>query len=359
MRYARIAALVAVAGFAVWSAYSGDIVDLRRGGQQAVDDLFSSGASDALLDRVCAQKDCRASRLFWYTDLEEAKLAAHRLGRPILSLRLLGRLDEELSCANSRFFRVMLYSDESIASILRERYVLHWSSERPVPQVTIDMGDGRKIRQTITGNSVHYLLDEDGNVLDALPGLYSPAAFRMQIAEWLSLDRSVLRTYHSVRSEETASRALDYGIAEVRTIRGRRPAAEQAAPRAMTKSLPETPMLAALSLGARRMLPQEWMALGEKEIDSVTFSDESLALMQRKQTLNEELLRNLRRTVAIDTIYNEYELHRRIHEWFAMGQVRDLATLNERIYDELFLTPSNDPWLGLKPEAVFTAIASE
>jgi hypothetical protein len=30
--------------------------------------------------------------------------------------------------------------------------------------------------------------------------------------------------------------------------------------------------------------------------------------------------------------------------------------LNERVYTELFLTPSSDPWLGLAPPDVYTAI---
>src|SRR5262249_9832765 len=50
------------------------------------------------LDSICAQKDSYSSRLFWYTDLEQAKSASHATGKPILSLRLLGRLDEDLSC---------------------------------------------------------------------------------------------------------------------------------------------------------------------------------------------------------------------------------------------------------------------
>ena len=45
------------------------------------------------------------SQLYWYTDLEAAKAQAKRLGKPILSLRLLGKLTDEFSCANSRFFR--------------------------------------------------------------------------------------------------------------------------------------------------------------------------------------------------------------------------------------------------------------
>jgi hypothetical protein len=56
-----------------------------------------------VLDRICQQKDCDASRLYWYTDLAQAKVAAKASNRPILSLRLLGHLDEDLSCANSRF----------------------------------------------------------------------------------------------------------------------------------------------------------------------------------------------------------------------------------------------------------------
>ncbi len=55
----------------------------------------------AALDTVSAQRDAFASGLYWYTDLESAKAAASESHRAILSLRLLGRLDEELSCANT------------------------------------------------------------------------------------------------------------------------------------------------------------------------------------------------------------------------------------------------------------------
>src|SRR5262245_60373800 len=92
------------------------------------------------LDAICAQKDAHTSLLYWFTDLDRAIAEARRTHRPILSLRLLGRLDEELSCANSRFFRKLLYPDATINRILREQFVLHWQSVRPVPKVTIDFG---------------------------------------------------------------------------------------------------------------------------------------------------------------------------------------------------------------------------
>jgi hypothetical protein len=61
------------------------------------------------------------------------------------------------------------------------------------------------------------------------------------------------------------------------------------------------------------------------------------------------LVRGLQDSIALDTVRNEYLLHRRIHAWFAAGDVRDVPAFNERVYAELFLTPSDDPWLGLLP----------
>ena len=135
------------------------------------------------LDRVCGQKDCLSSKLFWHTDLEMAKAESRASGKPILSLHLLGRLDEEYSCANSRFFRATLYPNEAISQKLRESFVLHWHTVRPAPKITIDYGDGRTLVRTITGNSIHYVLDADGRPVDAIPGLYGPNAFLRALAD--------------------------------------------------------------------------------------------------------------------------------------------------------------------------------
>src|SRR5882724_11524185 len=148
--------------------------DFRQMGPSGLDAYVKAygTAPSPVLDRVCAQKDAHTSLLYWFTDLDAAVTEARRRKRPILSLRLLGRLDEELSCANSRFFRKLLYPDLRINQILRQDYVLHWQSVRPVPRVTIDFGDGRVVERTLTGNSIHYVLDADGTVIDGLPGLY-------------------------------------------------------------------------------------------------------------------------------------------------------------------------------------------
>jgi hypothetical protein len=375
MKNRMIISLLAITMFGVRTArpqlVSPDVLEARMQGQAGVDGLHAKWAAAApadrialqeKLDRVCAQKDCHASRLFWYTDLDEAKAEAKRLGRPILSLHLLGRLDEELSCANSRFFRTLLYSDGAISSILRDQYVLHWHSVREVPIVTIELGGGRVIRQTITGNSAHYLLDANGRPLDVLPGLYSPAAFRDQLERWVTLHHTLtpqtLLAYHQERFAETTMLAAKLGID--RKIYEGQQAVWVAQRQSRSKAYTEVPLLRQLKTGADKRANADQAAaanaIGERGKEDVRFSPETLQLMSAKQQLTDELLDNLRRTVAADTAFNEYDLHRRVHEWFANDEVGDLDSLNERVYDELFLTPSSDPWLGLQPDSVFVGI---
>ena len=193
------ASAIDLAGLAT-TALSGDpasVKSLREAGPPGLEALLREAApqvaelrlnkvrldADSILslrtavDGVAGQRDAWASGLYWFTDLTAAKVEAVKTKRPILSLRLLGNLDEEYCCANSRFFRTVLYANEAVSKLLRGSYVLHWKSVRPAPLLTIDMGDGRRIKRTITGNSIHYLLDADGTVLNAFPGIYSPAGF--------------------------------------------------------------------------------------------------------------------------------------------------------------------------------------
>jgi hypothetical protein len=105
--------------------------------------------------------------LFWYTNLDAAKAAARMAGKPILSLRLPGRLDAD--SGDARFFRTVLYQNREINRILRDSYVLHRSSTRLAPRAT-------------TG-SIHYILDSHGRLLEPLPGLYGPATFQSALEE--------------------------------------------------------------------------------------------------------------------------------------------------------------------------------
>ena len=353
------------------------------------------------IDAVGGQYDCYASRLYWYTDLEDAKAAARRAGKPILSLRLLGNLTDQYSCANSRFFRSTLYANAEVAAALRERFVLHWKSVRPVPVVTIDFGDGRSMKRTVTGNSIHYVLDSAGRPVDALPGLYGAKAFIEGLdraaplaIRCASLDAAAraneLRSYHARRSNEVRARWQDDlrqlgllsstpAVQSVSRFKAAPPNAAQANQLALPKAQAEAPILASVLPDAQILTSatddDAWKRIAQLHAADAKLDDASLrfvrtqnplagragALAITKRVVEDPLLRvigNLQETIAIDTVRNEYTFHRQIHEWFAAEQIpsNNLEKFNERVYAELFLTPAHDRWYGLLPAAAYTGL---
>jgi len=241
--------------------------------------------------------------LTWFTSLDAAITEARRTNnKAILSLRLLGKLPDELTCANSRFFKRVLYSEPRIRQVLAQDFVLHWESVRPVPIVTLDFGDGRRVTKTVTGNSGHLVLDAYGRVVDALPGLFAPDAFLALLAQartFAHADRRVLPQLHAnaarqpTRMPSSPSRAM------------------AASAIAMTKHLVELPVL--------------------RQIEPLP-------------------------PIAIETERN-HELHRRIHEAFAQGaEWAGVAGFVEWMYAELFAMPLHDAALGLDAPEPFTDV---
>ena len=273
-----------------------NIAELRARGPAALAELLATWhrlltrnqpvdpAWESVIDAVAGQRYGTRSQLYWYTDLSRAEQEAHRVHRPILALRLLGDLREDLSCANSRLFRATLYANREVSDFLRTHFVLYWSSERPVPKVTIDFGDGRTIQRTVTGNSAHYVLDEDGHVLDVLPGLYAPQVFQRELTRSLALADRVRGASDAVRLRAT----LDFHAAALaeteRTWRqsyGNRPVPRAPGlPRerelalaqraAISKAIIEVPLLRAIGAVAPGEVPDDtatWTAIGRRVLN--------------------------------------------------------------------------------------------
>lgn len=336
------------------------------------------------LDQVGQQKNNYISGLYWYTNLDDAKRAARESNKPILSLRLLGNLTDELSCANSRFFRTVLYPNTQIRAALRERFVLHWRSVRPAPRITIDFGDGRKLESTVTGNSIHYILDSNGQLIEAIPGLYGPVAFQRELADAETLFRSLAGKNNSERNTILAKyyrdRANKISLAwvnDTKRIGGKIPdrlvviktengEALSIAPLAVTKALVEVPALRALN-AASEMLGRVTDEHAWKQIamlhQSDWFLDErSVALIERQNRSlpPDELNRLVHKffdLVALDTVRNEYAMRPKLYSWMVReGSRANLEEFNDHVYAELFLTPKSDPWLGLFSTDVYSAI---
>jgi hypothetical protein len=370
-------------------------------------------AWDSLVDAVAGQRDARYGRLFWHTDLATARRDATARGLPILSLRMLGRLTDELSCANSRFFRTALYSDPELAGWLDDRFVLHWSSERPVPIIDIDLGDGRTIRRTITGNSAHYVLDAEARPIDVVPGLYGATAFRNALMPSLQLHDSLtgltgatrsraLRRHHRGRVDAAAS-TLARAMAELGSpaplsaLRGLITAPplpnvpDSAPPPAVVpnlltvgKAAVEVPMLRKMGAAGTRpntrrgrlqwamALPtdQDWEDLARRSIEQARLDPAAVALVARQYGSSTSaadrvaMITEFEEMLAEDSLRNELRLRPVVHQWFAtwavpaVGPQRTFEQLNARVYSELFLTPADDPWIGLWNPRVYDGLTN-
>ena len=367
---------------ALMAQYAADIDTHIKNPSVAPDDQWQR--ITAALDAVAQQKNSYIAGLYWYTDLDSAKKASKALNRPILSLRLLGKLTDEFSCANSRFFRTVLYPNDQVSTLLHDRFVLHWQSVRPVPTVTIDFGDGRKLERTLTGNSIHYILDTNARPLDALPGLYGPAAFVRGLRNAESIFKSLagtsaqqrsllLQNYHIAQSNKiSAAWAID--IQKIggkvpegfRIVKDKNGEALTVMQLAITKAAVERPLLRAINPATEALgkITDEvaWTKIAQLHPSDATLDNRSLALVERQNPRLTDvefnrLTAKFQEVIALDTVRNEYLMHTKLYSWLMNDPVRDdVEKLNEKVYESLFLTPGSDPWLGLFSPDVYTAL---
>mgnify|MGYP001298324265 CR=1 FL=1 len=227
--------------------------------------------------------------------------------------------------------RTVLYANRQVSELLNSQFVLAWTSERPVPKVTIDFGDGRKLERTITGNAVHYVLDATGTPLEVLPGLYAPERFAQVLATAATLHTELmaqpaelraglLQGYHRSRQalaeadfsvalelagvkpgEKTVSflEADEHGFAHKVDSR----MAARAVERAVGKSRVEQPMLVLISrydYAAMEAAATDdvWRKIAYRELREIALDSRSLALMAREvqgATVGMESLGKVRR----------------------------------------------------------------
>lgn len=368
---------------ALFDAYSSEIDNFKKNGTES--EKWRKIAT--VIDAVAMQKDAYTSGLYWYTDLSEAKAAASQANKPILTLRLLGNLNEEFSCANSRLFRSLLYANTDVSKYLRENYVLHWKSVRPAPRITIDFGDGRKIERTITGNSIHYVLDDDGRIIEALPGLYSPKAFLI----YLNQARLVNETIDGKDRRTQDIALMRYRKMSFDRIRARREIAVKRA--AVTLTEPQPAGAPAFSVDALLAAPvatakmvvtdevsllrvydrfysfephidfSEWQKLSDIYSPSPALDDASTAMI-RKQTGKtgltdaefQKMFAKLRSFIGLDTTRNDFLYHMRLYSMLNSDPTAEIEYFNSRVYADIFLTPDSDKWLGLYSTDVYTAL---
>jgi hypothetical protein len=361
------------------------------------------------IDQAAGQRYATVARLYWHTDLAAAQAESRARGKPILSLRMLGRLDEELSCTNSRFFRVVLYPDPTVNEYLRKNFVLHWSTERPVPVMTIDMGDGRKIVRTTTGNSAHYVLDAQGRPIDVLPGLYAPREFVAGLQQAVAIELRVrglaerernasIVSFHQLAYNAQLARWKKVKVVKAPPTNGGLAVAadmdnflSKAQMATMGKLAVEGPDLQQIKLGPDPLQVAEnqdfWRLAGQglfgygvsfltEKVEGRDFERKGPHLLSpESKTLFLQLFNqpgDLKGSIDLDgvrmnyfdgllvadTAQNEFVLHQKIHQLFmtAPDYCANFNQLNSWIYNLVFSTPPGDSWMGLVNEVSFVAL---
>jgi len=214
----------------------------------------------------------------------------------------------------------VLFSHEETAAWLDGRFESAWRSLRPVPTVRVDFGDGRTVTRTLHGNVVTWVCTPDGQVVDGLPGLYDPAAYRARLEEIAAVAvriaplapaerRAALEAYHRPR----AGLLLAPGA--------------RAAP-ARVLPMPEVPDSGKFlrERPLERALPGSVPAIPVPD----SFGEPGAADSRR----NEEVRRPALHAILL-----------------AAGAVRPEA-VERRLYREVLHADLDDPWLGLE-EALF------
>ena len=299
----------------------------------------------------------------------------------------MGRLDEEASDADSRFFRTAFYKNREINQILRDRYILHWRSVRPVPRATIDLGDGTRLERTLSGNSIHYILDSRGRLLEPLPGLYGPAAFhdaleeatRAETRTAAHLDDEQFKSWMIARRESEltlSSEAFD------RDLKAAYPEADptahdyvpwsilqfQATLRALangtylqgnngSQDLSEGPALDEPMVVSDYQLHR----LAELRRSRIHLDPASRAFLLHEHGVTdpreaERLVDAFEATVALDEVIHQYLTGPAILEALSDPKVRkgfELEAFNDWVYKKVFSPSLSDPRLGLAPANVY------
>ncbi len=113
----------------------------------------------------------------------------------------------------------MLLSEPKLQSFLKNDVVPCWEMVRPVPKVTIDFGDGKKLERTLAGNTVIYVCSSDDQVADAFPGVYTADDFLPQaeaaaktamtpVSSWKSWHEGQVKLAIDQESRTTMSKAV-------------------------------------------------------------------------------------------------------------------------------------------------------
>ncbi len=279
------------------------------------------------MDLPCDQGNrCEPGLIRWRADAVTACQSASESSALIFLFQMLGKLDEELCCTNARLARTMLFSDQTIADFINATFEPVWESVRDVPIISIDFRNGHVINRTIPGNIATYVLAADGQVLDILPGMYTPDAYLAQLKWFKTLDyiasmpfarrQAALYEYHTDAIKRLSLKSTPHSISLSAAGMGASGGAATATERATKPMASTKPDLPEVAPGVQKLTMDEasqWQALVQDTRDN--------------------------------------EVHRRstIHESLAKSKPVRPDAVTKWLFREVLNLDLDDPYLGLSP----------
>ena len=280
----------------------------------------------------------------WHDSFSAAAEEAKRLGKPILFLSMFGQLDEEMPCANARTLRATLFKDPEFLKLVSQDVVPAWEMVRPVPKITVDLGDGKAVKRTVRGNAVMYLCNSDGKVVDAYPGVYTPEDFMPAVRESISMagkSSDEINSWHTTNGKD------------LRMIRA-----------TLSKSGVESPVLNLV--GARRIAGADNREKVDRQDEkrlrflraAARIEDASLTPMTPNQvavTATGELIGNKTpeqvgmEILKLDSRQNITQMRGVVHLWLASEkELPTPAQARDTVLETILKIPYKDPYFGLK-----------
>lgn len=185
----------------------------------------------------------------------------------------------------------MLFGNEDVARFIDENFEPVWVSVAPVPIVTVDFGNGNKIKRTFRGNIATYVVLPDQTVVDVLPGLYQPLTYKTVLTRALTACDRLRNGASSSSGRDDFSLSLYHQLASTRQ-----------------GSL------------TQRQIKAERMPTSVEQVDA-------------------DLLLN-------DTLLNELYAHRDIHKRLISERKPTVKNLTSWIYEDILDVRLSDPFLG-------------
>ena len=228
----------------------------------------------------------------------------------------------------------MLFSNDQVAQFIHERFEPAWEMVREVPVVRIDFGRDNVLTRTLNGNIATYVCTAEGQVLDALPGVYTPAAYKDALDQF-----SLLASFVShAGPPQVASRSLYYHRMQAEALRKN-----------------ETPVRLVLGMGNN--MAKAAIEEPVKFILNPTAAAKPAAAQVKSGTPPEAVVGKVPGGTAqelatwdalvADTQRNETVHRLKIHEMLARTGMVHPNRIVKPLYRDVLDTDLDDPYLGL------------